>query len=175
MKQLLCFTFLVFLFACKKEPAKPALPEGYYGTASAERNGKPWTAHPSCWIDLVDHTNLVVELDSLNEDFYTEESLIIDGIPPFLGTYRVYKFKIGEDHLNANLSMWDEDQPLGYYELIESDSNTNLVSLTSYDTLSKEIKGTFNLSFIVSERPYSSYPDTIRFKNGKFSGKIIKK
>jgi hypothetical protein len=174
MKHVLYFAFLVFLFACKKEPAKPALPEGFYGIASAERNGKPWTAHPACWISLVDHTNLVVELDSFWQDFYFKESLIFSGIPPFLGTYKLHK-STGVNDLNADLSMWDSDQPLGGYSLIESDSNTNIVSLTAYDTLSKEIKGTFNLSFIVSERPYSSYPDTIRFKNGKFSGKIIKK
>jgi hypothetical protein len=71
--------------------------------------------------------------------------------------------------------MWDADQPLGGYHILESDSSTNVVSLTAYDTLSKEIKGTFNLSFIVSGRPYPSYPDTIRLKNGQFSGKIIKK
>lgn len=176
MKHILFFALIFILFACKKEPAKPSLPDGYYGTASAERNGKPWTGHPACWISLADHTSISMELDSFWQDFYGKESLQIWNIPPFVGTYKTHRY-IGQNlnQVYSILSMWDSDLPLGGYNILESDSSTNVVALTSYDTLTKEIKGTFNLTFIVSGRPYPSYPDTIRMKNGQFSGKLIKK
>jgi hypothetical protein len=176
MKNILFFSLFVLLIACKKEITKPALPEDYYGTASAERNGKPWSAHPTCWIDVIGQSNLVVQLDSFWQDFYFKEQVSIYGIPPILGTYKVYKLSTQTvDKLYSVLSMWDADQPLGGYTILESDSSTNLVTLTKYDTLTKEIKGTFNLTFVVSGRPYPSYPDTIKMKNGQFFGKLIKK
>ena len=114
----------------------------------------------------------MVELDSFIDNYYLKESLIILGIPPFLGTYKVNKLTAAKD-LNSSLSMWDADFPIGGYTLLESDSNTNRVTLTAYDTLSKEIKGTFNLTYIFVSKPFPNYPDTLRFRNGNFHGKLI--
>ena len=174
MKNVFYFAFISFLLACGRDPEKPSLPNDYWGEASAERNGKPWTTNPACWIDRNDNTNIVVQLDSFIDNYYLKESLIILGIPPSLGTYSVHKLTVAKD-LNSSLSMWDADLPIGGYSLLESDSNNNQVTLSSYDTLSKEIKGTFNLTYIFVSKPFPNYPDTLRFRNGRFHGKIIKK
>ena len=175
MKYFFYFALISLFLACGKNQEKPSLPENYWGEASAERNGKPWATNPVCWINIVNKTNVIIELDSFINNYYLKESLIIFDIPPFLGTYKVNKLTAAKD-LNSSLSMWDADLSIGGYTLLESDSNTNRVTLTSYDTLSKEIKGTFNLTYIVvPPGPYPDYPDTIRFRNGKFHGKLIKK
>ena len=172
MKNFVFCVFISFFLACCSDPEKPSLPDDYWGEASAERNGKPWITNPACWIDRNDNTNIVVQLDSFIDSYYLKESLIILGIPPFLGTYKVHKATAAIE-LNSSLSMWDADFPIGGYILLEADSNTNLVTLASYDTLSKEVKGTFNLTYVFVSKPFPDYPDTLRFKNGKFHGKIL--
>lgn len=165
--------YIIFFTACEKSPEPVPLPPDYWGEASAERNGQLWTAHPACRIDIIDHTNLIVELDSFQYGNYLKESLVLNGIPPMPGTYRVFRKEFSTlTKLNSGLSLWESDQNVGLYELVEVDSNTNRVTLLSYDTISKEIKGSFNLAFWAKDKPSPSYPDTIRLKNGKFHGKI---
>jgi hypothetical protein len=175
MKSLFSLFSLVAITSCAPTPEKPSLDEGYWGEASALRNGETWRTNPACWISQIDKTTLIVQLDSFIDKYYYKEGLIINGIPPQVGTYPVKKFKGNEINLHSVLSMWDYDLPLGGYHLLESDSNTNRVTLLSYDTLTRELTGSFNLSFLVSGRPYPSYPDTIRFTNGFFHGRLEKK
>lgn len=169
---------IVAIYAnCKKnEPnTPPPLPSSFWGDASAQKNGKPWTANPSCWIDIVDKKTINIELDSFLNGYYLTETLFFEGVPPKTGTYKVLKWTFPKDgNLNADLTYSDADLALGDYDILETDS-TNYLTLSSYDTLSKEIKGSFNLTFIVHKRPYSNAPDTIRFRDGKFHGKLIKK
>ena len=180
MKNLFFFlATIVLLNACnKKSDPEPVLPGNYWGEATGYKNGVLWSSYPACWIDLIDKNTITVELDSFYKGYrlyYARESLIISKIPPFPGTYKVEKFKLNVTNVYSHLSFWDDDQLLGEYDILESDSNTNLVTLQSIDTLSKEIRGSFNLSYLVQHRPYPNAPDTIRFKNGMFHGKIIKK
>jgi hypothetical protein len=164
---------IIFFTACGKSPEPVPLPPDYWGEVSAERNGQLWTAHPACFIDLIDKTNLVISIDSFQTGAYLKESLSLYDIPPTPGTYRVYRREAANlKKLNSALSTWESDTSTGLYQLVEADSNTNRVTLFSYDTISKEIKGSFNLTFWAKDKPFPSYPDTIRLKNGKFHGKI---
>jgi len=173
------FAAISILSACnKKADIEPVLPPNYWGEATAEKNGQLWSAHPGCWIDLVDKKSIVVELDSFFKGrrlYYLAESLIIAKIPPIPGTYKVERSFVDTAGTNSHFGFWDDDQPLGLYNILESDSATNRVTLASYDTLTKEIKGSFNLTYIVVNRPYPHTPDTIRFRNGQFHGKLVKK
>ncbi len=173
MKYFPVIFFLIWLYvACNRNPdPEPFLPDDYWGEASAEKNGELWVAHPACWIDLVNNTNINIQIDSFYSGSYLAESLTIVAIPPFPGTYKILK---SGPLPHSYLDISDGDQQLGLYLISESDS-TNQMTLDSYDTLSKEIKGTFNLTFLVEHRPYSYSPDTIRFRDGKFHGKLIKK
>ena len=173
MKNFFSFLFLATILSCVPTPEKPSLDEGYWGEAFALRNGELWKTNPACWISQLDNTTLIVQLDSFIENYCYKEGLIFANIPPKIGTYPVKKFKSNESNLYSVLSMWDADSPLGGYHILEADSNTNRFTLLSYDTLSKEMTGAFNVGFLVSGKPYPSYPDTIRFKNGYFHGRLI--
>jgi hypothetical protein len=174
---------LFFLFAilgcfntCKKEPPpEPSLPDGFWGEASAEREGKLWKAYPSCWLDLIDKETIAIHLDSLHNKRYLTEILSFTHVPPIPGDYRVFPLDTTPAKLHSSLSFWDEDQPLGLYQILDADSTNNWIALESYDTLSREIKGKFSLTFIVEHRPYPYSPDTVRFRNGRFHGKIVDK
>ena len=59
-----------------------------------------------------------------------------------------------------------------YYVLKKSDS---FINVESYDLATKEVKGTFNITFLAdgtSENSRRIYPDTIRFTGAKFTAKI---
>lgn len=176
MKPFLLFFVLLCIFSCKKTPDivdVPLAPE-FWGEASAEINGRLWTAHPACFIDRIDKKSIEVHLDSFNHG-YLKEVLIMGFIPAHTGSYQVFKFDINSTMLYSHLGFWKDDEDLGLYSILESDSSSNQVTLESYDTLSQEIKGSFNLTYIVEERPYSYSPDIIRFRNGKFHGRLVEK
>jgi hypothetical protein len=60
----------------------------------------------------------------------------------------------------------------GDYGIIEADSSS-FVMIDSYDTVSREIKGWFDLLFTAIHKPSSDAPDTIRITKGVFHGKVL--
>lgn len=157
------------------DPASPSLPDDYWGEASAQKNGQPWTANPSCFIDIIDEETINIALDSFSDGYYLKEGLYFREVFPEVKTYEVSKWSAVKDgKTDAFLNYWSGDQSLGAYDILETDT-TNRLTLELYDTLSKEIKGRFDLTFVVRKRPYPSAPDTIRFREGKFHGKLHKK
>lgn len=162
--------------ACKDpKPEPPALPEGFWGTASAQKDGKLWTASPFCRIDLIDGETLTIQLDSFWHGDYLVEALDFYKIPPAAGIYKVIQWNAAKDgKVGAHLTYWDDDVALGIYDVLGTATSNQLV-VESYDTASGELKGTFDLVFLVSHRPYPNAPDTIRFREGKFHGRIHKK
>jgi len=171
------FSFVSILFSCKKDIGsdKPMLPPDYWGESTASQNGLPWRADPVCWVDLIDHTTLVIELDSFVNNSFLKESLTFQEVPAAVGNYEVFKWTSPDDgKVDIVLSYWEHDVPLGVYHALEG-SNNNRLSIESFDTISKEIKGAFDLTLIVVHRPYPTAPDTIRFTNGKFHGRLYDK
>lgn len=161
------------LAACKDPKPEPiALPEGYWGTASTLKDGKPWTATPFCRIDLIDGHTLNILLDSFWRGDYLVETLDFYKIPPAVGTYKIVRLNT-DGKPRCSLAYWDSDVVLGVYDILETKED-NRLTVDSYDTASGEIKGTFDLDLIVSHRPYPTAPDTIRFREGKFHGRIHK-
>jgi hypothetical protein len=162
--------------ACKDPvPEPPSLSDDYWGESSAQKNGELWTADPSCFIDIIDGETINIALDSFFESYYLKEGLYFREVFAEIGTYKIVKWNAVKDgQTDAFLNVWSGDQSLGAYDILESDS-TNRLILESYDTLSKEIRGKFDLTFIVRKRPYPNAPDTIRFREGKFHGKLHKK
>jgi hypothetical protein len=164
----MCPKSKLFFGACKKQqdPA-PQISSDYWGDASAQINGKLWTAHPVCWIDVIDHKTITIQLDSFYNITQLAEDLFFAHIPPKPGTYKVSRVVYNPNAPDALSSA------LGY-DILET-ANINEIVVESYDTLSKEIRGTFDVTFIVSGRPYPNSPDTLRLQDGKFHGKLIKK
>lgn len=175
MKHLFWILVAAVCFAACKDP-KPeptSLPEGFWGTASALQNGKPWAATPFCRIDLIDGETLTIQLDSFWHGDYLVEALDFYKIPPMSGTYDIFPRNTDEKP-RSDFHYWDYDVVLGSYKILETAKPNQLV-IESYDTASEELKGTFDLVFLVSKRPYPTAPDTIRFREGKFHGRIHKK
>ena len=59
------------------------------------------------------------------------------------------------------------DQPTGGWNVPEVIDSSNYVEITFYDEDSGEVEGVFNLTLVGGPEP-----DTVRFENGQFKGKI---
>lgn len=109
-----------------------------------------------------------------SEIFTSGEIFSIVKIPFIPGTYQVYNTLIqtNDSIAGALFGYIDYDEFKGNYTILESDSSS-FVTLESYDTITKEIKGRFDLTFIKDIKPYPEASDTIRFRDGYFHTKII--
>ena len=173
----LCIFFFFtsfFFFACQKDEnvAIPKPSPHFWGEATARQNGIPWRGDPVCRYDVIDRTTLFIQLDSFAPRW--TEVLSFWEIPPVVGTYEVFG-STGTNDGKANASFYylGYDVLLAGYRPLEGGNNRFV--LESIDTTSKEIKGSFDLTLVISQRPYyPDAPDTIRFTNGKFHGRLYK-
>lgn len=78
----------------------------------------------------------------------------------------------GDSLVRVKLTTWDSDVIIGSYNVIGNDPQSYL-EIESIDTISKIIKGRFGATMVVTKRPFPYYPDTIRYRNGRFETKII--
>lgn len=144
----------------------------YYGELSCTINGVPWTGslrpfdrdsvmEINCSkIKMID--DVKVPWESLNIQ-YIRKKLISQTIyahlnPPSYKTEST--FVTAQD---------DGDVACDYYKVIEDDSLTNHFIIDSLKNDYKEIWGTFNINFLrLFGCPLSSYPDTLRIRDGIF-------
>ena len=113
--------------------------------------------------------------DQLNGAGIRIESIEIHKIPFSSGTYPIVNTIPQDDDGLVGAGFWHVDQDVIYssYKILESDSSS-FVTLTSYDTISQEIRGHFDLTFIKDQaNPEFDFPDTIRFRNGAFHTKVF--
>ena len=171
---LFSFIAITLCASCKKDPVTPIFtkPYPYWGEASATINGKLWTAQPSATVNYIHGHGWDIEIDS----FYSgilRQALGIYKVPFTPGTYPVINTFPQEDDsmVGGDLGYWTADQADGRYTILESDSSS-FVTMQSYDSITKELRGTFDLTFIVFHRPYPSSPDTLRVRNGVFHTKV---
>jgi hypothetical protein len=173
----LCFfaAVIALLVSCSKEPQNTQ-PEGpWWGEATAEKNGMLWKAKPYAFVNINHGNGLNVLIDSLDRDNLKREELAFYKVPFTPGTYPVVNTppQVNDSLVGANFYYVEVDILYGVYKILEADSSS-FITLTSYDTVSKEVKGTFDVTFIKEIKPYPSAPDTIRLRNGKFHTKVIK-
>ena len=161
--------------SCKDPSPVPMFPDNSWGEASALKNGQYWVANPICFYDLIDSQKMSIQLGSFMDRYALTEYLSFSGIPLDTGSYELIPLDITQNEKGmATLSYLNYDVGKGACDLLGLDSSNYLV-VASYDTLSREIKGRFNLTFIVRKPPYPGAPDTIRFTDGRFHGKLFKK
>ena len=178
MKNYSFFLFLGFitLFACKKETIQTIVePSPYWGTITALQNESPWSAELFAAENNIFENGLEIVSDQLNEGNIRKESLGFTKIPFSPGTYPVVNTGPRDDDGLVGAGFWHVDYDVIHssYKILESDSSS-FVTLTSYDTISQEIRGHFDLTFIKDQaNPEFDFPDTIRFRNGVFHTKIL--
>lgn len=115
------------------------------------------------------------------ENIYARENLLFLGLPLQSGTTvlnyiesdtsNCYKIPTAKLYLQAE----DGDVTIGYYKL--SSNVPSKIIITSYDSVTGVVSGTFDATFIKKEKNssyYNNYPDSLHFSGGQFHTKWIK-
>ena len=100
----------------------------------------------------------------------SHDRLRIFNLPYKEGKYIVYRTNgVNNDSLvGASYStIIGGDQPSGSWSVPEMSDSSSYVEITFYDECSQKVEGIFNLTLVGGPEP-----DTIRFENGQFEGKI---
>ena len=164
---------LIYLTACDKTqlPTKEEL--GYWGTITATKNNMAWVGAPISLININHGKGFEIVGDSLDKYGTRREALGFTKVPSQTGTYPLVNTipQTDDGLVGASYFILDDDVTLGNYKVLVSDSSS-FITLISFDSISKELKGTFDITLIVDHRPYASYPDTIRFRNGQFHTRL---
>ena len=172
-------SFCIFIFAkCKKDIPE----EQYFGYAKAEINGTIVNFNKV-------RGNLLYNLeDSLALNFEKWDGLILKEAISIQKIYkrtnlpqRIYKYDYTAIRIEKLSSSYytlrdDGDVLCDIYNVHEPDSLQNYITITSYNSQTKEIRGTFQATYLIDPtrskcRPGA--PDTIRIKNGEFNTKIF--
>lgn len=166
--------FTLLLSACEKDPPWND-PDPHWGTVTALKEGKFWKATGFAEHLTAIPNTLYMQLDSLSGGGNIVEKCAISKLPLKVGTYPIAKtaININDNKVGANFYFKNDDELLGYYETPDVDSS-GFITLLSYDSVTQEIRGTFELTFIANHKPFGIGPDTLRLRNGSFHTKIIK-
>lgn len=179
MKQIIILLFLsLFIFSkCKKE--KDEVKNNYFGYAKAQINGQPFEGKARGGF-------LYKNPDSLMLNFERWEGLILKEEIGFIkaaksGRQKVYKqdyTQITQTKLTSLYGTFSDDGDVicDHYNVFEADSITNHLTITSYNEATKEVAGTFDVTYIIDaarQKCNPSAPDTIRIRKGEFKTKIF--
>lgn len=189
--------FSLISSSCKKEIINISVPDykytGYPGDITGLLlNGQPWTI-PSDWhtqtfglVHLPDTScNILfgsVRVKSFTNNKEDRESIGIGSIPMKEGKFI---FPAAADITLPTCSPViitaiflheaDGDAIAGIYTRLPNVESS--VTISSYDTISGDVRGTFDITFFKHYKTpgyYDNYPDTVRFNGGTFHTKWIK-
>ncbi|MCE6990616.1 hypothetical protein [Dyadobacter sp. CY323] len=193
MSRIICFiVLLVASMSCNLQyDARPRNPS--WGFFTTKMNGQEWNKTYRNGYQVVQGLTASGAAGSampckreyyiINAELYTSEgyirqNLYLKKVPIVKGKYKVIPYIM--DHCNESdpvygiLYTWIDDGCVigDEYKILESENN--FLQIESYNEKSKEIKGTFQLTFVL-EREGSDHtlPDTLRFREGKFHTKIM--
>ncbi len=170
----LCISFSIFA-KCKKDKWEGI----YFGYAKAEINGVKvnFKASGGLLYNLADSISLVFQkLDG----FVLKESISIQKI--YKGTnlpqsiHKVDNSTIRVESLSSAYYMTDDDLICDIYDVYEPDSAQNYISITDFNSQTKEIKGIFQVTYLIDpawRKCNPAAPDTIRIRNGVFHTKVF--
>jgi hypothetical protein len=164
---------VVYLVSCKQPIVEPQIPDIYWGECTATLNGESWESYPYSKM-MLDRTNFIgIAGNRYNASNLLIEQLNIINIPLAVGTYPL-------DHLNSQdnpcalYSYTHVDVDLADYFIEEGVPAKGSVTLTEYDSLSREVKGYFDcVLYLVDNSGKPDAPDSLVFKNGYFDTKIL--
>ncbi len=172
------FLILIVLILnnCTQEPDTNIHNPPYWGEASVIKNGVAWTGKPLASININHGKTIEMQIDSVDRHNFALEGCSLIKVPFEPGTYPLVNTdaRINDGLVGASYNFMDYDVIMAYYLVAESDSSS-FITVTSYDSLSGDIRGSFDATFAVYGRHDKSYPDTIRLRNGRFHTRIIPK
>jgi hypothetical protein len=174
-KFLFCTTIFIFI-ACKKNKDE----FNYFGTASAMLNGKSWQAGGvRCYINMPCFKGkLGFQFRVFNQQGFSRESMSFAKIPIAKGTYRLFPSNYADPTCIDTVATAgyftqqdDGDVALDAYKAINSIDN--YFTIEDYNERTKELRGSFSVTFKIFSRQDPNSPDTIRITNGKFYTRIL--
>ncbi len=184
MNKVLIFPLVsCFVFATCKKNRLPNEDTLHFGSATASINTKATTFN-KLRADLQNKSNDTISISMQSWDGLIErESISFASILRKTGRYKLYKRILGFvpginiKPISTYATFWqDGDVLCDYYHVYEGDSLTNNITITAIDSTTKEIRGTFNVTYIRDTLRVKCYPnteDTIRITNGQFNTKIF--
>lgn len=153
------FLVLVSLLSCRKDKF-----DAYTGTATALKNGESWAAVTKAYSNSPDRITVII-------DQYQGErkmnSLRLENLP-YSGKHRIFRTLAASNVNGLYLDHWDGHSICTYYEVIESDSVSNYIEITEYNSSKRRVRGKFEVKFFLDATCAPGYPDTLHVKDGVF-------
>jgi hypothetical protein len=170
--------FFIFIFAkCKKDNNDPG--GQYYGYAKAIVNGNLLTfniARAGFFNNNPDSVGVIFE----QWDGLIAKEVVSFGpmVKTILLNQKIFKAVNGGSILTSNYSTLRDDGDVlcDFYNIYEPDSLQNFITITSFNTQTKEIRGTFQATYIIDTTRLKcrlSAPDILLIRNGEFYTKIF--
>jgi len=166
-----------FIFiGCKKDPNKNL----YFGAASAKFNGQSWTASKVRCVSNIPcfKGKLSFEFRVFNQQGFSREKMGFYKIPVSTGTYVIYPGNFNDPLCKDTIPYSsyfthqdDGDVLLDSYDAIPS--LNNYFTIAKYNERTKELWGSFAVTFKIFRRRAPNSPDTISVTNGNFYTKIL--
>ncbi len=161
---------VLFLMNCKSDDP---IPDIYTGTASAICNNNEWSALS---YTQVTEGGFVIAFDIYNEMGFLRESLSISNLNAVYEEQHIVStiFNMSDEQYASYSTVKDDGDVLGDLYLLDTTSTNNIIHVTSYDPRKSNIKGTFNLRFILyrDDGEGEPAPEIKEFINGVFKVKV---
>ena len=176
---ILAISVILCFAGCKKEK----LPDGVgMGGMEAELNGEKWEAIINTFNDGLDSFNfrafVIEESRSAGKKIeYQKEAMPFSWVQKKIGKVILYDYmaRRNQDSLRKypRCSFYTLQEhgeiPCESFRIVDADSVNNYIELTGQKDNFSEVWGNFSVTFYKESTCYKGhYPDTIRFRNGKF-------
>ena len=150
---------LVFFLSCKKDKF-----DAYTGTATALKNGTSWAAITKAYQNSPDRFTVIID------QYHGERkmnSLRFENVP-YSGKHRVFNTLGASNVYGLYLDHWDGHSICTYYEVIESDSLSNYIEITEFNSSKRKVRGKFEIKLFLDATCAPGYPDTLHVTDGDF-------
>ncbi len=186
------YFILFFLFSCKKE-SNTLVSKYWWGEVTGVTlNGSSWPSQKDWNIkiagrkfDTTANCNFragSVLIATYQGNDLWRETIGIGAIPLKVGKF-IFTNNDPINNLPGTcllgatlfLSTADGDADVGDY--VSTTGIESSVTISSYDTITSEVRGSFDITFVKKYRSsdyYTNYTDTVRFNNGQFHTRWIK-
>ncbi len=161
----ICILILVVLtfISCKKDKLNP-------NSAEATINGIEWSGSTYVQGLEEDEKNFSLVMFDANENGFLLLNHLYTNIPKKVGRYELGTAPWNrEGKVGSGFWFLEDDLILATYQLIETDSLTNHLTVDSYNEETKEVKGSFQSTFTLRPPNTFNQVDTVRVMNGSFS------
>jgi hypothetical protein len=161
------------MLSCKEPVIEPQKPDIYFGECSAVLNGEPWGACAYAKSKLDGTEFITVFGNRYNESQLLIETLNIINVPLEIGEYQ-FDYRRNPDNPYGFFTFKHVDLALADYFVQEGVEARGEVSLTRYDTLSREVEGYFDCVLYLIQKPGKpDAPDSLVFTDGYFYTRIL--